>query len=398
VKLRRKTRIVLVVLALAAGALLALAFRPRAVPVETTAVKRADLKVVTEASGQTRVRNLFEVLAPVSGQLQRIALEPGDQVERGMQVAAIAPIAPTPLDARARAEAEARLAAAVATERQSRASLSQAQLASAQALRDLERSRRLTNAGAIPRQDFELKRLAARTRAAEVKATRDAVARAQAEVEAAKAALQSGGPGRDHLTKVASPSDGEVLKVVRESEGPIQAGAPLLQVGQPDDLEIVLDVLTSQAVAIDPGDEVEIVQWGGPGALEGQVWLIEPSAFTKVSALGVEEQRVNVIVEPPEGTRWKQLSDGYHVEARIVTDIRPKALTVPSTALFRRGNDWALFVVQKRRARIRTVKVGAMSQGIAEIQEGLVEGEQIVAYPSDQVSDGTRIKPEHGSP
>lgn len=255
--------------------------------------------------------------------------------------------------------------------------------------------------GAFSRQEYEAARLVAGERQQGAEIAEQALDRAAAEVEAARAAVDGtaasvgvGGSGQvDGGVAVYAPVSGEVLSVQRESGGPVAAGAQLLAIGDRSRLEAVFDVLTTQAVGIDPGDRVELVQWGGGATLPGRVQRVELSAFTKVSALGVEEQRVNVIVEPPEGESWEVLADGYRVEARVITEQMPDAATVPSTALSRRGEGWALYAVVDGRARVRQVEVGAISEGRAQILSGLGAREMVIVFPSDQVVEGTRVEP-----
>ncbi|MGI5861627.1 MAG: efflux RND transporter periplasmic adaptor subunit [Myxococcales bacterium] len=388
--MKRRRRIILAVAALALVVLLALALMPRAVPVELTRVGRGDFEVVVEADGEARVRARYSVLAPVSGELERIALDPGDAVRKGEPVARIAASAAPPLNPRRRAEAEGELQASTAAKREAEAALVQAWAANAQAQRDLERTRELAERGAATERELEVARTEARQRRNEVVAAEQAVERADARIEAARAVLDPPEEG-GHAVAIEAPVGGKVLRVLRESGGPVEIGAPLLEMGDPRRLEVVLDVLTTQAVEIDPGDKVDLVQWGGEGALEGVVERVDPSAETKVSALGVEEQRVNVIVVPAEGQDWEPLSDGYHVEARIITRVVEDALFVPTTALFRRDGQWALFVVEDGRARLREVEVGATSGGQAQITSGLAGRERVIVYPSDEVSEGTRV-------
>ncbi len=391
--MKRRRKIILALVALGLVVLLVFALLPRAVPVELTRVGRGRFEVVVEADGEARVRARHSVLAPVSGELRRIALDPGDSVKKGEAVARIAAGAAGPLDPRRRAEAEAELQAATAAKREAEAALVQARAANAQAQRDLQRTRELEKRGAATEREGEVARTEARRQRSEVVGAEQAVERADARIEAARAVL---GPPEEggRAVAVEAPVSGQVLRVMRESEGPVEVGTPLLEIGDPRRLEVVLDVLTTQAVEIDPGDKVELVQWGGEGALDGAVERVDPSAVTKVSALGVEEQRVDVIVAPAEAEDWEPLSDGYHVEARIIARVVEEALFVPTTALFRRDGRWALFVVEDGRAELREVEVGATSGGQAQITSGLGGRERVLVYPSDKVSDGTRVTEE----
>jgi HlyD family secretion protein len=232
--------------------------------------------------------------------------------------------------------------------------------------------------------------MAAEARAHEVEMAEATLRRAGDEVRAALAALaEAGQPGPDGVA-VRSPAAGRVLRVLHESEGPVAAGTPLLEIGDPERLETRVDLLSTDAVRVRPGAPVQITRWGGDQVLRGTVRRVEPSAFTKVSALGVEEQRVYVVVDPA-GDGWGALGDGFAVEARIVVSDRGDVPQVPASALFRRGDGWATFVADGGRARLRTVRTGGWSSAAAEIVDGVAPGERVVVHPSDRLSDGARI-------
>jgi HlyD family secretion protein len=396
---RRRLGLLLAALVLALGAWWAL--RAPAVPVEVGSVTRGPLQLTVDEEGETRVRQRFVVAAPAEGRLLRITLDEGDAIAVGEVVAHIVP---APLDPRAIAAAEARLAAAEDARRGAEARAALADAALAQAERDLTRAERLREAGARSDEEFERARLA-RTRAQrEREAARFAVAAADHEADAARAVLMSArspqanrvspddpcaGPGA--CIDVRTPVAGHVLRVHEESERIVLAGTPLLDVGDPTAIEIVVDVLSADAVKIRPGAELWVEDWGGETPLRATVRRVEPSGFTKVSALGVEEQRVNVIgdfVDPPDG-----LGDGYRIEARIVVWQSEDVLRVPSSALFRRGEGWAVFVLDGAVARRREVEIGARGPFAAEVKSGLEEGEPVVLHPSDRLADGVRVKP-----
>jgi HlyD family secretion protein len=384
----------------AAVVLLALAwgFWPRPLLIETGEVAQRPLQVTVEEEARTRVKDRYVLFAPVAGSLRRIDLEVGDPVARGSALAVLDPMPSTVLDPRTRAEAEARVRSASSTLLRAESALRQAEAEAELAVEEYRRREELLERQLIPRTEFDQ----ARSRMHALEAARDA-AKASVEVarfdlEGASAALRySAGPEDGEAMEsvpVRSPVDGRVLAVLQESAGVVPAGHPLLEVGDPRRLEIEAEVLSRDAVRIAPGGRVQFERWGGDEILEGEVRTVEPTGFTKVSALGVEEQRVLVIADirsPPEA--WQRLGDGYRVEARFIVWERPDALTVPSSALFRRDDGWAAFVVETGRARLRPVRAGRSSGLMTEIIEGLVAGEQVIVHPDDAVDDGVRVEP-----
>lgn len=388
---RTLRRLAVPALVVAAVAALALGLRPERVPVETAVASRGPLRVTVDGVGKTRVRDVYVVASPVSGHLERLALHEGDPVRAGEVVARVSAAAPSPLDARARAELAARVEAARALAAEAQASGARARAAAAQAERDLARARELGAGGSISPSEVEAASLAARTRAEEVRMADAASARAGREIDAARAALEGGAARPGDRIALRAPAGGRVLRVHRESEGPVVAGAPVLEVGDPADLEGEVELLTAQAVRVRPGAEAEIVAWGGAAPLRGRVSRIDPAAFTKVSALGVEEQRIHAVVVP-EGAGWEALGDGFRLEARIVVTERPGTLKVPAAALFRERDRWATFVVEGGRARLRGVEVGESSGEESAVTGGLAEGERVVLHPGDALADGTRVR------
>lgn len=382
-------------LAWAAAALLLAAFgvwsmRPAPLDVETATVERGSLRVTVDEDGVTRLRERYVVAAPVSGRLLRVELEEGDSVRAGDVVARIA--AP-PLDGRTAEQARARVAAADAAVREAGASVAQLRAGLAQARRDAGRVRTLERAGAVSEHDAELAETEAEVRARAVSAAEARLRGAQADVRAARAALADADPARPAdatVTEVRAPVRGQVLRVAQESETPVVAGTPLVELGDAAGLEVLVDVLSADAVRIRPGMEVVVDEWGGAGMLLGTVRTVSPNAFTRISALGVEEQRVNVVgdlADPPAG-----LGAGYRVEARVVTWDGPNVVKVPHSALFRSGGGWAVFVVTAGRARLREVSAGHRGAAEAEVLGGLRPGEVVVVYPSDKVGDGVRVR------
>lgn len=388
---RKLRNAVLAALALALVAAVFLALRPARVAVETARAARGPLRVTVDATGKTRVRDRFVVLAPVPGHLERVLFRPGDAVRAGDVLARIAPATPPPLDARTRAEAAGRLEAARAAEREAGAARERARAAAEQAERDLERARELARGGSVSASDVEAAEIARRIRLQEAEMAGSAVLRARGEVEAARAVLAGATARPGERIALRAPAAGRVLRVHRESEGPVAAGTAVLEVGDPSGLEVEAELLTTQAVRVRPGATAEIVRWGGDGALRGTVRRVEPAAFTKVSALGVEEQKVMAIVAT-EGPGWERLGDGWSVEARIVVAERADALLVPSSALFRRRDGWAAFVVEGGVARLREIAIGETSGGEAEVLSGLSAGEPVVLHPSDKLGDGVRVE------
>jgi HlyD family secretion protein len=375
--------------------------RPDALPVDVGAARRGPLRVTIDEEGETRVRERFVVAAPTTGRLLRIALDEGAALERG---AVVAHVQPAPLGPRDLAAARAHLEAAEATQRAAEARVVHARAALEQAQRSAARAERLHRSGTLS-DDAREQAVLARTRAEqEHEAARFSADAADHEVEAARAALIAaispaplGWPGEDAAPcngggpciEVRTPVAGRVLRVLEESERIVAAGTPLIEVGDPATLEIVIDILSEDAVRVRPGASVRLEDWGGDGALEARVRLVEPSAFTKISALGVEEQRVNVIADLVEPE--SRLGDRYRVEAGIVVWEESDVLQIPASALFRSADRWNVFVVDDGRAVQREVEVGHQASFETEVRSGLEPGERVVLNPSDRVRDGSRV-------
>lgn len=376
------------VLALLGVALVWWLMRPAVVDVETAVASRGPLRQTVDAEGKTRVRDRFVIGAPVSGRLRRLTVREGDVVRPGDIVAWLAPL---PLDETTRHQALAHVAAAEAVAADAVVRESQARVAADQARRTLQRRDALLAAGAIAPETREQIALELRAREAEL-ASAGAQARATAaDARAARAALLAIGVPATALIPVRSPTHGSVLRVPEPSERVVPAGASLLEVGDPTRLEIVVDVLSADAVRICAGQEVEIDEWGGDRPLRGLVRYVEPSAFTKVSALGVDEQRVNVVVDFRD--QLPALGDGFRVESRIVVWESLGVLSVPASALFQRASgQWSVFVVDKGRARQRDVEVGRRSAERIEVLRGLAPGAEVILFPSDRIRDGVRVR------
>jgi HlyD family secretion protein len=383
---------------LAAAAVVALAywaFKPAAVPVDFGEVVKGSLQVTVNEEGRTRVRDRYVVSAPLPGRMKRIELEPGDPVVAGKTVVAqFQPSDPALLDVRTRAELEARVKAAESALGGARADRERIRADLAFAQSDLKRARALVEQKVIAPREMEGAERQAETLTRSLQSAEFAVRTAEHELEVARASLiQSRGRGTAAIS-LFSPVNGVVLRRLKESEAVVPTGEPLVEIGDLRDLEIVSDLLSSAAVRVQPGQPVLIEQWGGDHALKGRVRLIEPSGFTKISALGVEEQRVNTIIDfadPPD--RRPRIGDGYRVEVRIIVWSRDDVLKVPTSSLFRHGEDWAVYVVESDRALRRTVQVGQRSGLEAEITAGLTAGERIIVYPSDAVVDGVKVTP-----
>ena len=393
---RASTRRRLIVAAVGAVllVLVVLALRPAPVPVDVAVVSRGPLEVTLEEDGETRVRNRYVISAPLSGRVLRIRLEPGDRVSAGETVlATFLPNPPSLLDARTRAELQARVSAAEAALNRARAEEQRIDAELAQARRTLTRTERLVEGGALPPEQLEADQLAVSTLEKTLEAARAGVRAAQAELQMARASLMQ--PQRDAATPIdiRSPIDGVVLRRLRESEAVVPQGEPLIEVGDVTELEIVADFLSTDAVRIRPGQRVYIVRWGGGEELRGRVRLVEPAGFTKVSALGVEEQRVNVIIDFDDpAAAFAQLGDRYRVEVRVVVWSTDDAVTVPVSSLVREGDGWSVFVVDGDRAVRRTVEIGQRSDTSAQVLSGVEPGERVVVFPSDQLEDGSPIE------
>ena len=386
--MRRKTAGILTGVALAVTAGTMWLLRPKPVVVESALVTRGPLRVTVEADGRTRVRDRYVVAAPVAGRLRRIMLREGDAVLPGQVIARIAPL---PIDESTLRQGRARLEAAQARRREAEARVVEARDASMDALRTARRREAVFAAGGISQEERDRALLERRSREESLRALQATLRATVAEVVAASAALlpaTGGGAGVDVVVR--SPCAGRVLHAPESSERVVLAGTPLLELGNPDALEAVIDVLSEDAVHIQPGQHADIVGWGADLPLRAGVRSVGASAVTKLSALGVEEQRVDVVLDlhaPP-----RSLGDGFRVEARIVTHEAPSVILVPSSALVRRNAGWGLFEIVDGRARFRAVDVGARSGASTELRRGPAPGRRIVVYPSDAVADGVRVK------
>lgn len=390
----------IVVAAISAAVILVIVygFMPRPVAVDIVKASRGLLRVTIEEEGKTRVKDRFVVSAPVAGFMQRVELEVGDPVRKGQTVVVLEPLRSSVLDPRSRAEAEAAVAAAEASlkaaEEKARGAKADAEYAKA----NLERTRKLYQSGYVSKDAMEQSETEAKRTEANLLSAEAGVKVARFELEKARTALRysaAEGSG-DHSRTVAirTPVEGRVLKVHRESEGAVNSGEALIDIGDPRKLEVKVEVLSADAVNIKPGTTVLFERWGSDAPLSGKVRVVEPAGFTKISSLGVEEQRVLVIADItslPES--WQRLGDGYRVEASFIIWEGKDVLQVPASALFRKGEGWAVFVVKNRRALQRQVAIGHRNGLVAEIVSGLAEGEEVIVHPDDTVKDGVRVRP-----
>jgi HlyD family secretion protein len=354
-----------------------------------------------DEDGKTRVRERYVVSAPVAGRLARVRVKAGDALRTGVVVAELSPGAPAMIDARTARELNERVGAAEAGVDQARAKAARAEAALDQAQTDVARQKQLQGDGFVAVAALDQAQLAARVQAKELEAARFAqlgaahdLAQARAALMRAREATATRRPGT--AWPIESPVDGHVLRVLQESETVVGVGTPLLEIGDPTQLEIVVDVLSTDGQRISAGARVDIDAGPGP-RLVGRVRRVEPAAFTKVSALGVEEQRVNVIIDivsPPE--QWRGLGDQFRVDARIVVFERANAVIAPVAALFRDGEHWAVYVASDGRAHKRRVKVGGRTPSDAWIEDGLAAAERVIVYPSDSVAEGRQLKAVRG--
>jgi HlyD family secretion protein len=377
-------------------ALLVWAFVPQATEVELASVTEGRFERTVQEDGKTRLRERYVVATPLTGRVDRIVLKQGDVVAREAVLATLWPTVPALLDERSRDEHKARIASLEASATKAHASVGRAGAALDQARADQQRSETLAQAGFISPNQNDVERLNVRLREKELDSARQDEVAARHEIEYARIALRPHEPGaragRNSPWPIKAPVAGKVLKIYQQSKGLVQAGTPLLDLGDPTQLEVVVDILTEDATQIAPGTPVLMTHWGGPQALQGRVRLVEPAAFTKVSALGVQEQRVNAVIEistPPE--QRLALGDGFKVDVQVLVQVVDRAVMVPVSALFPVGARSALFVVEGGRARQREVQVGARNGTHAWITSGLTKGAQVIVYPPATLTQGASV-------
>lgn len=370
--------------------LIAAGLWPQPMPVEIARVSRGLLRSTVNEEGKTRVRERFTISAPVGGQLRRIAFKAGAVIKAGETVAYIDPLTPTPLDARARALAQARRDTAAAN-------LDRFRAARAFALNDLKRLEKLFSDRTISPQELEAAQWRETSAAKDLAAGESALRLAEADLKEFSGSDSSVHPQQP--TEVKAPAGGRVLKVIEASSRVINGGAALIEVGNPAELEVVIEVLSRDGASISPGAKVFLDEWGGGEPLDAIVRWVEPAAFTKISALGVEEQRVNVVadlVTPAE--KRSSLGDNFRVEARIVIWEAADVLKVPGGALFRQDKEPAVFVMRNGRAQVQRIKTGRSSGTETEVLSGLRDGEEVIVYPGDRIHPAQRIRPIQVTP
>jgi HlyD family secretion protein len=377
-------------------ALLVAGFWPQPIVVTTVEVKHAPLTITIEEEGRTRLIDRYVIAAPIDGVTCRNNLDVGDAVSEGQVLLHISPLASQALDARSRAHAKAQIAAANSAKQAAVAQAQAAETAAQLAATELARLQKLIDKRLIAQDIFDRAQAEANSSMAALRSAKFNVNVADHELEAAQTLLQYSANTQDNLIveriPVRSPITGKVLKVNHECESPVRTGDLLLEVGDPSALEVEVDVLSIDAVKIQPGIKVLFERWGGNGALEGIVRIVEPIAFTKVSALGVEEQRVLIIADfSSAADKWQRLGDGYRVDAQFILWQQDQILQIPTSSLFRYKDQWSVFVVDNNRAKRRLVKIGQRNGLAAQVLEGLAAGEQLIAYPDESIEEGVRI-------
>ena len=392
-----RRKITIFIISASTLALILWSLLPDPVPADFAQVIRSDLIVSIDDEGETRVKNVYVVSAPVAGRVERIDLEVGDKVIAGETVLALfQPQDPSLIDVRSRSEAQAGLGLALAEQARTKAELDFAKA-------ELERAEMLYKESTVSAVTLDRAQLSVKTAKAATDRAAATVIQRRQNLETSRAAIESAGnagggnkPDVSYIS-VRAPVSGQVLRRMQQSEAVLPTGSPLLEVGDPANLEIVTDFLSADAVKIKKGDRVIIDEWGGPHTLEGEVLRIEPFGFTKVSSLGVEEQRVNVIMDflsAPD--KWSNLGHGYRVMTQVVIQERPNVIQIPLGALFRQGENWAVFVSEgsanRGIARLRNITVGERNSLSAEVISGLDEGEWVIVHPNDQVDDGVKVQ------
>ena len=377
-------------------ALLVWAFMPRATEVEVASVTQGRFERSVQEDGKTRLRDRYVVSTPLAGRVARITLRQGDSVERDAMVATLWPLVPALLDERARDQQNAHVGTLEASVSRAKANVGRAMAALDQARAELKRNEALAKEGFVSPNQNETGRLTVRLREQELESARQEESGARHELDQSRIALRqysSGSTGaQQRAWQIKAPVSGKILKIQQQSEGIVQAGTPLMELGNPSQLEVVVDVLTEDAAQIRPGTPVQLSNWGGPETLEGRVRLIEPAAFTKVSALGVEEQRVNAVIDITSAPdKRATLGDGFKVDVRVLVQVVENAVKVPVSALFPVGARSALFVVEGGRARQREIEVAARNGVEAWVKTGLAPGTPVIVYPPTALKDGARV-------
>ena len=393
-----KKRWLLALAALALVTLLVWALWPAARLVETAVVTQGRFERAVQEDGRTRLRERYLVSAPLGGRLTRITLRQGDAVAKNAVVALLWPNTPAMLDERSTAEQLARANAMASNLARAQAGVGRASAALSQARANLTRSETLAEQGFVSPNQNETGRLDVRLREQELESARQEEAATRHELEQVRVALRqvstAGPAAQQRPFEVRSPVAGRVLKITHSSETVVPAGATLMELGDPSRLEVVVDLLTEDAAQISPDTPVQLANWGGAAVLEGLVRLVEPAAFTKVSALGVEEQRVNAVVDITTApTQWQSLGDGFKVDVRVLVQVVEQAIQVPVSALFPVGGRAGLFVLEQGHARLREVEISARNGMQAWIRTGLTPGTTVIVYPDAKLKDGEAVRP-----
>jgi len=390
-----------ILIAAAAALLLAYTFVPEAQRADLATISRGDVVISLEGEGKTRIHNIYVVSAPIEGRVTRIEREPGDDVIAGETVVAnMHPADPRFLDSRSETQAKADVQGAEAALGLARAKLNRAEAALDFAQSDFRRTEELYKKGTVSIARLERDELSLRMTRAEVNTEKSNLKVAESLLEAARARLQQPGQSSHNATDaelcqvcVHAPVSGKVLRILHKSEGVIAVGTPLAEVGDLQDLEVVIEMLSRDAVKVEVGHPALIKRWGGTENIRARVRVVEPSGYTKISALGVEEQRVNIIldfIDPIE--KWQSLGDAFRVEAGIIVDAAKDVLYVPLSALFRDGEKWSVFVVEEGRARLRNLEVGRKNDYRAEILSGLEAGERVIIHPASTIVEGSKVE------
>jgi HlyD family secretion protein len=393
---KRRTWITIASATVVAAVAIGWAFAPRPIDVEVARAGVGPFEQTIDEDGKTRLTDRYVISAPLAGRLARITLREGDTIAADAVVATLTPLMAPMLDERSARELAARVEAARAGVQRAATRIERAKVALEQAQLELRRSEQLSQQGFVAPTKLDNDRLAVSAAQREVESATDERHVADHELQVARAALSASRSGTPtgRAFAVRSPVAGRVLRLAQTSETMVPLGAPLVEVGDTARLEIVAELLTTDALRALPGSAVRIERWGGAGTLDGRVRLVEPGAFTKVSALGVEEQRVNVRIDltsPRE--RWQALGDGYRVGVRIVVLSQPKAMQVPVSAVFPRPEGgMAVFLLDGGRAKLTPVELGARNGSQAWIKGGLAEGATVIVYPPAGLSDGARVK------
>jgi HlyD family secretion protein len=373
-------------------------FMPKPVSVDLVKVSRGPLKVTVEEEGRTRVKDRFVVSAPVAGFMRRIQFDVGDRVQKGQSLVELEPLKSNLLDPRSHAAAQAAVSSAEASlkveEERAKAAAADADYAR----KNLERIKKLHEGGYVAKDALEQAETGAKRAGANLLSTEAAVKVARFELDRVHTALRHSAAENTRIqgkiVTIQSPVNGSVLKIYRESEGVVQSGEPVIDIGDPERLEVKVEVLSADAVKIKPGTSVLFERWGGNSTLSGRVRVVEPAGFTKISSLGVEEQRVLVIVDLTSSDKGAQsLGDGYRLEASFIIWEGKDILQAPASGLFRNQEGWAIFVVKNNRALKREVRVGQRTGLVAEVLSGLTEGEEVISHPDNSIEDRTRVRP-----